>query len=406
MAHPNQAQAGAETGSSTETPQGGQADSLNNPGKEQSLDERLDGAKSPADVLKLIDDAKAGRIGNADAVEKSPDGATETNAAAEGGEQTQQTEEQSKGENGAPAETPEGGAEEKAEGGEGQGGEPAAGEQTEKTDGEGKADGEGAEEKLPDRIRLSNFSKVEKLALTIKRENPSLTLAQAEAKAKDALGIKDEPPAKQESNDPGLPKTLEEADAKIKDLVAKRTKAFKEDLDFAEGDRLTNEIEALREHKFTLRERASQRATEEERAYNAAFDAAETKASALYDFVKQTDSAAFKRMAEIDRQLEENKDPLFSDPNKPLLIAQMVAKELAIAPKSATAKAAAPKPATTAAPKPPVTTTTQPKKQVPPVASGTSRTSTSTTQGGDLSKRIDGLRTPQDIENFVNNLGR
>ena len=114
-------------------------------------------------------------------------------------------------------------------------------------------------------------------------------------------------------------------------------------------------------------------------AYDQAFDEAQAKAESLYDFVKQADSEAFKRMAEIDGQLSENKDPLYNDPAKPLIIAQMVAKELAIAPKTSGKNVAKP---STATGKPLPAANTPPvggKKSVPPVASGASRTSTSNT---------------------------
>jgi hypothetical protein len=67
-------------------------------------------------------------------------------------------------------------------------------------------------------------------------------------------------------------------------------------------------------------------------AYNAAFSASEAKANALYPFTSDLSSAGAKRMIEIDNALSANGDPLFADPNKPLIVAQMVAKELRIAP--------------------------------------------------------------------------
>lgn len=396
MPNPNsQAEAGAGSEGTTDATKVEAGDSLNNPGKEQTFGERVNSASSRADIMRLTAEAMEGRAAAPAAEVKTP--AADTNGApanAEGEGEIKTVE-------GDGAAAAEGSTEAKpAEGGEQSEEEKAAAEAQAKAaaDAADKAKGE-EEDKLPDRIRLTNFSKVEKLALQLKRENPKLTLAEAEVKAKDALGIVEDGSAAKEPADSGLPKTAAEADAKLKELVAKRTKAFKEDLDFTEGDRLTNEIEALREHKLTLREQASQQASNAQKEYDAAFEAAEKKASGLYDFVKQPDSAGFKRIAEIDRQLEENKDPLFNDPNKALVIAQMVAKELQIAPKSPTAKAAA----TTAAKvtvKPAVTPDTS-KKTVPPVASGASRTTTASTQGDGFAQKIAALKTPADIENFL-----
>lgn len=416
---PNQAQAGAGTGSGTETPQGAQADSLNNPGKEQTLDERLSGARSQADVLKLIDDARGGRVKSATAPEaNSPETNGNANAGSGGeGEGTAQNagEANNGGESEGSATSGAGESAAGAAGGEGAGtgtgeaaGEKAAGAEGGEGAGKGEGEGDGGDQ-LPERIRLTNFSDVEKLALQLKRtaakNGETITLAEAETRAKAALGIKDQS-AQTGAADTGKPKTVAEVDAKIAELKAARTKARTEDLDFKEADRLDNEIDALREHKLTLREQTAETASKEQAAYNKAFDAAEGQASGLYDFVKQAESEGFKRMAEIDRQLEANRDPLFNDPSKPLVIAQMVARELKIAPKSPTAAkpGATGKPVVTA--RPAVSTTVPPKKTVPPVASGASRTSTSTTQGDAVSKEIDQLRTPADLENFLAKMQR
>lgn len=358
------------------------ADSLNNPGKEQTLDERLNGVQSMADVRKLIEDAEGGKLRSSEPEEvKAPPSSEETvpaDAQATDPAQAQSTE--------GDVMVGESPTEAKPE-------EPAAAASEEGDKSAGDADSEG---KLPERIRLTNFSKVEKLALQLKRDDPKLTLAEAEARAKAALGVKDEPQSK-EATESTLPQTVADLDAKIAELKAARTKARTEDLDFKEADRLDNEIDALREHRMTLRSKEAEKASEEQRAYNEAFDAAHKKAASLYDFVTQKDSAGFKRMAEIDRQLEENGDPLFNDPNKALKIAQMAAKELLIAPKSA--KAVVAKPA--AAPANSMATV---KKGVPPVASGASRTATGSTQGARISEEIDAIRTPADMERFLKKL--
>jgi hypothetical protein len=74
---------------------------------------------------------------------------------------------------------------------------------------------------------------------------------------------------------------------------------------------------------------------ERETAYDRTFDASEEKAIRLYDFVSDPNSTGRKRMLKIEADLLANDDPLYYDPNKPLIIAQMVAKEMRIAPKHA-----------------------------------------------------------------------
>ena len=64
------------------------------------------------------------------------------------------------------------------------------------------------------------------------------------------------------------------------------------------------------------------------------FNESQRKATSLYAFLTDNKSAGFARAREIDKQVEDNKDPLYWDPNKPLIIAQMVAAELRIPPRS------------------------------------------------------------------------
>lgn len=379
----NQAEAEAAQGNATETPQGAQSDSLNNPGKEPNFNERVASAKTPADVQRLISEAvSAGR--KTPTEEQSPPAETpaETEKPAEGEQPVETVAEETPAtaETAPAVETPV------------EGEKPAA-----ETADDDEEDGD---KPIKNRVRITDFDDVAKLAIGLKKaahkRGETITLAEAEKRAAAALGVNQSTAANGETAETtaSVPTTVEATDAKIKELIALRTKAFKDDLDFAAGDQLTNEIEALREHKLTLREKVAVETTKEQAAYHAAFDAAEKKANALYDFVKQPESAAWKRMAEIDAQLETNQDPLFNAPDKALVIAQMVARELQIAPKSPTAKTAAVKPVAKA---PAVVV----KKTVLPVVGGESRTSTSTTQGGELTKKINGLRSPAEVEDFI-----
>ncbi len=77
-------------------------------------------------------------------------------------------------------------------------------------------------------------------------------------------------------------------------------------------------------------------------AYEAAFSVSDAKAVELYDFASDPNSEGSKRMLEIDDALKANGDPLYNDPNKPLIIAQMVAKEMRIPPKSIKSSTAKP----------------------------------------------------------------
>lgn len=72
---------------------------------------------------------------------------------------------------------------------------------------------------------------------------------------------------------------------------------------------------------------------EREAAYDRAFDISDAEAVRLYDFVSDPNSVGHKRMLEIEADLLAKNDPIYYDPNKPLIIARMVAAELHIAAK-------------------------------------------------------------------------
>lgn len=98
-------------------------------------------------------------------------------------------------------------------------------------------------------------------------------------------------------------------------------------------------------------------------------------------------------MEEIDRQLKENGDPLFHSADKPLRIAQMVAKEFGHAPKGKTVK----QPAKPTEGKPP-----KKKSPVQP-ASGNARTvPTDTTR--EAEKQLENVKSIYDFEELVDSM--
>ena len=152
---------------------------------------------------------------------------------------------------------------------------------------------------------------------------------------------------------------------------------------------LDEQINELREHRLTLREEAVQNQAKLNADYQKSFAASEARAIETYEFANQPDSPAGKRMIEIEEAMEETGDPRFNDPNKPLIIAHMVAQEMKIAPRSKKA-AAAPTPVKTA----PVTPA--PKKQVLPT--GDSKTTPAAPAATNDVERISKIQTPQELK--------
>jgi hypothetical protein len=72
-------------------------------------------------------------------------------------------------------------------------------------------------------------------------------------------------------------------------------------------------------------------------AYNRQLAASRARAAALYDFVGKPGSVGRRRMLEIEQQMAVSNDPRYFDPNMPVIIAEMVAKEMRVAQKFAPA---------------------------------------------------------------------
>lgn len=248
------------------------------------------------------------------------------------------------------------------------------------------------------RIRPKEGDTVGVRALEIQRRNRDLTLDECLERARAELGLqksKDsaDAPAKEKADD-GQPKTVEDADKRLAELRALRRKAMTEELDFAKAADIDDQIDALKDRRSAIVADAAKAQDAEAGEYDKQFDASQAKALELYEFVRTTDGPEAKRMLEIDAQLKASGDPLYSDPNKPLILAQMVAREFRVAPKApSSAKPVAAKPAVTAKP-----------KHVAPIASGNSRTaSTASTNsaGQQLLDQADRIKSPDEMAEFL-----
>lgn len=260
--------------------------------------------------------------------------------------------------------------------------------------------GEEAAQSKRIRVRPKADDKVGFRALEIQRRNRDLTLEECVARARAELGVKPEPEADakkpEEAKPDEGPATVEEADTRIKDLRAQRRKALTEDFDFEKAADLDDQIDALKDRRAALVAGDAKAKDDAASEYDAKFDAAQSKAAELYDFVRDANGAEAKRMLEIDARLKDSGDPLYSDPEKPLILARMVAREFHIAPKAKTSTKPAPV-ARQAAAKP---------KTVAPIASGSSRTAStaSNTAGQQLLERAARIKSPGEMEEFLASL--
>lgn len=245
------------------------------------------------------------------------------------------------------------------------------------------------------KIALPEDDKVGRLALSYKKRNRDWTMAQAMAAAESQLGVKPKTePAAAEAPKSDLPQTIDAVDAAIEKLEAEKLKAA-DDLSVQEMAKIDNALRRLDRQRTKLERDGEVQQREQATAYETAFSASESKATALYEFASKPDSPAGKRMIEIEEALRDTEDPRYYSPNKPLLIAQMVAAEMNIAPKSKTAAPA--KPAAPAGPVPP-------KKQVLPVGGSRTATTGAPAQSA-LHTEITGITTMAQLRSVQKKLG-
>jgi len=244
-------------------------------------------------------------------------------------------------------------------------------------------------------LRLPETDQVGRLAAALMKRNRDMPMAEAVAKASEQLGVK--PAASQEAESapevPGFPKTVQEVDALTKQRLADYKRAMTE-VRFEDAADIQAELLGLTQHRSNLERNAERQSTQAAAKYDSDFSQSEAKAVDLYPFAADPKSPGGKRMMEIERALEQNGDPLFHSPNKPLRIAQMVAAEMNIAPKSKTPPA---KPA--AAPVAP----TQ-KKGVLPAGSSRS-TPPAANQPPAIDARIKAVNNPYELRKLLREVG-
>lgn len=243
-------------------------------------------------------------------------------------------------------------------------------------------------------LRLPENDQVGRLAAALMKRNRDMPMAEAVAKASEQLGIQKAPESKQaeDPQTPKLPRTVKEVDAATHQKLADLKKAMSE-VRFEDAADIQAELMQLTMHRSNIERSAEREASQAETKYHADYSASETKAVDLYPFAADPKSPGGKRMMEIERALEQNGDPLFHSPGKPLKIAQMVAAELNIAPRSKTP------PVKAAAPVAPA-----PKKGVLPT--GSSRTvPPAANQPPAIDAQIKAVKNPYELRKLMQSMG-
>lgn len=252
------------------------------------------------------------------------------------------------------------------------------------------------------RLGLKKDDEVGRLAAAYKLRNKDWTLEQALQAAKDKLGVKPSEPKTTEPAKPepigraDLPQTINELDTLSGQLEAKYAENLTA-LNFEEAAKINNQIRALDRQRLTLERDGERQQLTQAAEYETAFTASETRAAQFYPFAADPSSPLGQRMVEIEESLQALGDPLYNDPNKPLIIAQMVAKENNIAPRKPGTKTATPAPKPVAPAQKPA-----PKGMLP---SGASRAAPAAATNP-VVDRISAARTPYELQQVMKSLGR
>lgn len=236
-----------------------------------------------------------------------------------------------------------------------------------------------------------------------------LSLDESLMLAKRKLGIADTPaPAKEAAKDDGDPDpkvdadivgdlTVEQIEARMAELDEEELSAL-EDMNTAKVREIRKEMRDLRQLQQVAARAEQHKAVEETKKWDSSFNQSVDTAGKLYPDFMVEGSDFHSRCKEIDDLFKQTKDPRFDESDKPLKIAQMVARELGIAPASAAKKAEPTKaPAQTQQPRAAITPKPARVEMTSlPTASGASRTQPPATSS--LTDRIKGIKTPEQWE--------
>ncbi len=237
---------------------------------------------------------------------------------------------------------------------------------------------------LPDRIRLTQFSDVEKLALKLVRDSKDtdkpVSLAEAEQRAKAFYGIEAAKPAEQPPADT-TPTTAEGLEAHIISLK-ERIKAAAKDVDTEAMFALQEEVDAAKDRLTKAREKAA----EEGQQISSALQEVRAELRKEYPAFSDPKSPLSTKWAEISAQLEARNHPILSDPVEATRYITFLAAK-AVGANSVQSAVAPSKPSA-------------PAKLTPPIqpASGALRTVAPASQTGQIESQIDSVNTLADYE--------
>jgi hypothetical protein len=200
--------------------------------------------------------------------------------------------------------------------------------------------------------------------------------------------------------------TVADIETRIKELKDERIAAF-EDLNGKKVGAIEKEIQDLEELAKLAHKAEQDKSQAAARNWESSFDQSVAKAGDLFPDFMDGSTDFHARCKEVDSLFKETNDPRFNDSDKPLMIAQLVAKELGVLPRKPGQPAkpqAAPAQSQPAA-RQSVAITPKPariERTALPTASGASRTQTPAPAS--LGDRLGKIKTTDDWERLEREL--
>jgi len=187
----------------------------------------------------------------------------------------------------------------------------------------------------PTQFRIRPKDDVEKRAFELRKRNLDMPLKDALAQAEKELGIATTATEPEQTAEQAAPLSVATLEAE-RDTLEGQIDEAEANMDFEQLPQLRKRLRAIERQELPQAREAHARQAE---ALNATYQKSADQASSLYPDATKKGSEFYQKMAEIDAALQASQDPLFTDHNKPLIIAQMAARELRVAPSTRPTKA-------------------------------------------------------------------
>jgi len=182
------------------------------------------------------------------------------------------------------------------------------------------------EANLPERVRIGNWTEIERKAILLRQRNPDMSLAEALSRVSP----------QQETAIESAPSPILPSEQEVADRIMELKAAKKDALANVELDKLYDideQIEAAKDQISNIRVQKAQEQVQENARFENTVSTSKTRAVDLYPDVTKAESPLVQKMIEIDNRLKDSENPLYYSAEKPLKVAQMAANELGIPPR-------------------------------------------------------------------------